>query len=56
MSSNQTEIHHNISRKKLSKLMQNNAAGQRTHFLPSPDLNLEMEGRHYASFGHEAGE
>lgn len=40
--------------------MKNNAAGQRTHFLPSPDLNmgdnLELEGKHYASFGHEAGE
>lgn len=45
LSSNKTEISHNLSRKKLAKLMNNNAfnnaAGQRTHFLPSPDLKLD---------------
>ena len=60
LSSNKTEISHNLSRKKLAKLMNNNAynnpAGQRTHFLPSPDLKLDMDGKHYASFGPEAGE
>jgi hypothetical protein len=64
LSSNKTEISHNLSRKKLSKLMNNsniltyntNAAGQRTHFLPSPDLKLDTDGKHYASFGPEVGE
>jgi hypothetical protein len=66
MSSNQTEMHqissvgHKMSRKKLATFLLNNkspfnTAGQRTPFLPSPDLNLEMEGKHYASSGHETG-
>jgi len=63
LSSNKTEISHNLSRKKLSKLMNNNVsniAGHssriRTHFLPSPDLKLDTDGKHYASFGPEVGE